>query len=114
MGYRREWEPVDERPLLIEYACQCNGCRKHQGFWRDQTERMSYEDAVEANPRRPDEGPLAYAARISGLVTERYQRAVKSMPRAHQTRRERDGVLMKLRGQADGLPSGTEDYEVVP
>lgn len=113
-GFRELDEPEDDRPMIDRDRCRCSDCRDHEGFWKDRTERMTYEDAVEANPRRPEEGPLAYAARISGLVTERYKRAVKSMPRAHQTRRERDGTLMKLRGQADGLPSGTEDYEVIP
>jgi hypothetical protein len=71
MGFRREHEPMDERPLLIEDACQCAGCRKHQGFWRDQTERMTYEDAVEANSRKPGETPLAYIARLSEYAEAR-------------------------------------------
>ena len=111
MGFRRDWEPVDERPLLVEYACQCRGCREWEGPYRDQTERMTYEDAVEANPKGPDEGPAAYFIRLSELVTKKYA-GVKSMPHVRQSRRERDQALARLRGQAaaQGLPTNTEDY----
>lgn len=109
MGFRRDWEPVDERPLLIEYACQCKCCREHQGFWRDQTERMTYEDAVEANPRQSGEGPANYIRRLSEYATQRYQRAGKPMPRG-MSRRERDERLGKLREQArPDLPEWIED-----
>ena len=39
MGYRTEFDPPDERPLLI----QCFP------FWSDESERLVYEAAVEAN-----------------------------------------------------------------
>jgi hypothetical protein len=109
MGYRHDWEPVDERPLLAEYACQCRGCREHHGFWRDETERLTYESAVEDHPIQPGEGPMAYAARISGIVEGKYSK-LGGMPNARLSRRQRDERLARLRGQAQGLPSGTEDY----
>jgi len=99
MGFRREGEPQDERPLLY-YPYP---------FWEDETERMTYEDAVEANRIQPGEGAMTYMARISALVEGKYKRsAVHSMPRRGMSRRERDAQLMKLRSQAV-LPSGTED-----
>ncbi len=45
MGFRHDWEPVDERPLLI-YPYP---------FWADESERLTYEDAVEANRMRDGE-----------------------------------------------------------
>jgi hypothetical protein len=106
MGYRTEFDAPDERPLLVEYACTCAGCREHQGRWRDETERMTYEAAVESCPKREDEGPLAYAARISAVVEGKYKRApVAAMPHARMSRVERDRQLQKLRGQ---MPRGTE------
>jgi len=96
LGYRTEFDRTDERPLLI-YP---------EPFWTDETERMTYEDAVEANPRREDEGPMAYVARISAVVEGKYQRApVAAMPRPRMSRVERDRRLAKLRGQ---MPKGTE------
>ena len=58
LAYRTEYEPVDERPMLV----------MRFPFWEDDLERMTYEDAVEANPIRDDEYRLAYLGRISGLV----------------------------------------------
>ena len=112
MGYRRDWEPVDERPLLAEYACQCKGCREHHGFWKDESERLTYESAQEDNPRREGEGPMAYAARISGIVAGKYSK-LGGMPSARLSRRERDREMAKLRAQAKGMGDGWEDYEVI-
>lgn len=96
MGFRYEWEATDERPLVI---CP-------YPFWADETERMTYEAAVEANQRREDEGPMAYAARISAVVEGKYKRVpVAAMPHAKMSRVERDRQLQKLRGQ---MPRGTE------
>ena len=90
MGFRTEYERQDERQLLY-YAYP---------FWADETERMTYEDAVEANPRREDEGAMTYAARISAVVAGKYSGAVQGMPHVRMSRRERDAQLAKLRGQA--------------
>ena len=100
MGFRRDWEPVDGRPLLVERF----------PFWASESERLTYENAAEEHPRNPAEGPMAYAARLSAIVTERFGRAVQPMPHVRMSRRERDAALAKLRGQAAGLPSGVEDY----
>lgn len=102
MGFRRDYEPVDDRPLLID----------PYPFWADETERMTYEAAVEANPKRADEGPMAYVQRISAAVTGKYQALGKRMPR-RQSRAERDRQLARLRAQGRGMGDGWEDYEVV-
>lgn len=100
MAFRHEWEAVDERPLLID----------PHGFWADETERMTYEDAVQANPRRPDEGPASYIRRISEMVTGKYKALGLQMPRTRMSRRERDQQLAKLRAQArPDLPEWIED-----
>lgn len=78
MGFRYEWEPRDERPCIV-YT---------EPFWANDMERATYEAAVAGNPRQPDEGPLAYARRISRLVTEEYQPKVpvRGMPKAGRVR----------------------------
>jgi hypothetical protein len=95
MGFRYEWEPADERPLVI-YP---------EPFWRDRMEQATYEAAVSGNPRRQDEGPMAYVARIAEVVTGEWGQPVQAMPRARMSRRMTDERLAKLRAQ---LPSGTE------
>jgi hypothetical protein len=52
---------------------------------------------------------MAYAARLSSIVEGKYSR-LGGMPHARLSRRQRDERLARLRGQAQGLPSGTEDY----
>lgn len=59
-GFRYEWDPGDERPLVI-YTVP---------FWRDRLEQATYEAAVVGNPRREDEGAFSYIQRISEIVTE--------------------------------------------
>lgn len=95
MGFRHEWEGPDERPLIV-YP---------EPFWADESERLTYEATVEDNPRHEGEGPMAYVARLSALVVGKYGRAVQPMPRARQSRAERERSLAKLRGQ---YPSRTE------
>jgi len=98
LGFRYEWEQPDERPLVI-YP---------EPFWADETERMTYEDAVEANPRREGEGVLSYAARLSGIVVGRYAMGPHRMPPARTPKWRREQQLAKLRSQ---LPSGCEVIE---
>ena len=93
MGFRYEWEPRDERPMVI-YP---------EPFWRDRMEQATYEAAVAGNPRRPDEGAFSYMKRISELVTQEREAGAKDMPKAKQTRRERDGRLGELREQAKDI-----------
>jgi hypothetical protein len=52
--------------------------RAGAAFWRDESERWTYERAVAENPRGPKEGPFAYIERIAGVVAG--VRPVKSMP----------------------------------
>jgi len=89
MGYRTEFDPVDERPLLYS----------PYPFWRDETERMVYEAAVEADPIKDTDYRLAYLGRISNAVEGKYTRAVSSMPHVRMSRVDRDRQLAKLRGQ---------------
>jgi hypothetical protein len=99
LAFRTEYDPPDDRPLLVD----------RYGFWEDDTERMTYENAVEASPIRNDEGRLAYIARVSEVVTGKYAALGKSMPR-RMSRRQRDSQLAKLRAQARGFGEGVEDY----
>lgn len=72
-GWREPDEPTDERPAILHGACRCRGCRRYQReFWRDETERMTYEDAVAANPRGQGEGPATYIKRIGSIVAGKY------------------------------------------
>ena len=105
-GWREDDEPDDGRQLILHGACPCAGCREYEGdIWRDKTERMTYEDAIAAEPIQPDEYRLAYLAKISAKVEGKYGRLAKAMPHARMSRVERDRQLQKLRGQ---LPGKTE------
>jgi hypothetical protein len=77
LGFRYPEEPVDERPVLVWGR-----------FWTSEAERHTYETAVEKHPRRPTEGALSYAARISAVVTGAYQQAGLAMPRRGMSQRE--------------------------
>ena len=100
MAFRHDWEPVDERPMLID----------PHGFWADETERLTYEAAVESNPIQPGEGPFSYIRRISALVVGKYKALGQPMPRVRMSRAERDRQLAKLRGQAKPDLPADEDY----
>lgn len=76
MGFRNDWEQVDERPLLI-YP---------HPFWTDIVEKATYEAAVAMNPRREGEGPISYIRRISEVVTQERQAGLKPMPKAGRVR----------------------------
>ena len=69
IGFREAGEPPDERPVLVR-----------EQFWADQSEQMTYEHAVQANPQRPDEGNLSYLARIAASVEGKYLAAGGTMP----------------------------------
>lgn len=69
-------------------------------FWADITEQLTYQNAAEANPRRAGEVPSHYIRRLAALAAAKLQgEALKPMPRARQSRRERDDQLHKLRAQ---------------
>lgn len=53
-GYREPDEPVDERLVL-----------KRSQFWKDETERLTYEHAAEKWPRKTGEGMLEYIERLA-------------------------------------------------
>lgn len=95
MGFRREWEQADDRPLLIQT----------EPFWLDETERMTYEDACEADRPREGDSLLSYLGRISATVAGKYGGVLPRMRRPGLSRVERDRQLQKLRGQ---LPGKTE------
>jgi len=105
-GWREDDEPSDERPLILHGVCPCAGCREYSGdIWRDKTERMTYEDAAEADHPRPEDTLLDYLARVSTAVSGRYKGVLPRMRRPGGTRVERERQLQKLRGQ---MPKGTE------
>lgn len=69
-GWREPDEPTDSRPLIVR-----------GGAWKDESERLTYEHAMESNPKGADEGPLAYIMRIAGLVQRRRSAAAKDFPK---------------------------------
>lgn len=87
-GYRLPEEPLDERPVIAFDSCRCKACRQRVGMWANDLERATYETAVAMNPKREDEGPMAYARRISQIVTEEYapKVPVRVMPKAGRVR----------------------------
>jgi hypothetical protein len=94
MGFLEPDEPPD-------------GVRKtivRNSIYRDLTEQMTYENAVEANPRGRDESPLSYIRRIAELVAEkRLPAPLKPMPEARLPYKDQDDVLQELRRQADEI-----------
>ena len=96
LGYREPSEPRDLRPMI-----------SRPPFWRDESERLTYEHAVETNPRRAGEGAITYIARIAVLVEGRLAKIDKSMPRG-TSQRQRDEQLRLLRDQAKALGVTTE------
>jgi hypothetical protein len=95
MGFRHDWEAPDDRPLVIH----------PWPFWADETERMTYEAAVEADKPGEADTLLDYLARISATVEGKYKGVLPRMRRPGGTRQERERQLQKLRGQ---MPRGTE------
>ena len=92
MGFRYPDEPPDGRPVIVLSPA-----------WEDETERMTYEHAVSANPRREDEGAISYIQRISSIVTGRYQKAGLAMPRRGMSQREWERKRNALNRQAQTL-----------
>ena len=78
-AWRESWEPFDGRPLVIV----------RREFYRDTTEQLTYENAVESNPRKHGEGPMAYVRRIAEIATgELLAQPAKTMPEARLPYRE--------------------------
>ncbi len=76
-AFREPEDVPDERPLV-----------NRREFWASESERLTYEHAAETNPKRPDEGPGTYIARLAAIATGRYTQAAKPMPR--KERRQTD------------------------
>jgi len=87
MGYRTEFDRPDERPLVL-----------NSEFWVDETERMTYEAAVETNPIRETDTLLDYLARVSATVVGKYKGVLPKIKRG-TSRMDRERQLQKLRGQ---------------
>jgi len=68
-GYREPSDPPDDRPVIV-----------HAPFWSSESERLTYEHAVESWPRRQGEGAMTYIARIAAKVEGRLAAAAKSFP----------------------------------
>ena len=88
MGYRTEYDRPDERPLVVY----------NEPFWTDETERMTYEAAVESNPIRETDTLLDYLARVSATVSGKYKGVLPKIKRG-MSRQDRERQLQKLRGQ---------------
>lgn len=102
-GYLEPDEPPDGIRRRINY----------RPIRRDESERLTYEHAVETHPKRPDEGPMAYIQRIAGIVEKRLGPVVQAMPKELMTRREFQRRLAELEKQrpdqrAGGAPGGQE------
>jgi len=74
-----------------------------QVLWCDLTEELMYQDAVEANPRRGDEGAMAYIQRLAEYVAGQKLSPAKPIPAARLPYKDQDEVLMELRRQADAI-----------
>jgi hypothetical protein len=62
------WRPGDGPRAYAEPDDSADGREyviKRGSFWRDESERLTYEHAVEVNPRKPDEGVMTYVARVA-------------------------------------------------
>ena len=97
MGFRHEWEQVDERPLLI-YT---------EPFWESSEEMAAWLGAVRACPLA-DCGAMdmfAYLAEVGRLALA-MPGGVRKTPRAGLTRAEMDARLALLREQAERLKGG--------
>lgn len=68
LGYREPHEAPDERPVIARSP-----------FWASESERLTYEHAVESWPKKKDEGGGTYIVRIAEKVRGRLV-GVKSMP----------------------------------
>ena len=88
-GFREPEEPQDERPRLIP----------GEPFWSDESERMTYDQAVLSNVQRPDEGAGSYIQRLATIVAGKYQSAGKTIPQ-RMSRRAMEERLARLRRQA--------------
>lgn len=98
-------EPWTGRRVVLTFGgrpTDCGECRlvmRHPS-WASRMEQATYEAAVAGSPRGAGEGALAYAARISEIVTGEEGSPFRSMPRPRQSRRETDAALERLRRQA--------------
>lgn len=102
-GYLEPDEPSDGTRMRISF----------REFWADESERLTYEHAVETNPRRklPDgrlEPPGSYILRIAQLVAGRLGPIAKSMPRP---RRWNDG---SVNDRVNDLKRGAEEGQAEP
>jgi len=90
-GFRQEWEPTDDRPLLV-YS---------EPFWESSEEQAAWVRAVQSCPlaQYGSLDAFAYLAEV-GKVATGLRGGVPSMPRPRMTRRERDERLRALRAQA--------------
>jgi hypothetical protein len=57
-AYAEPGEPLDGREYVINRG----------SFWRDETERFTYEHAVQANPRKVGEGVATYIRRLAAFA----------------------------------------------
>lgn len=87
LGYRERDEYPDGRPVI-----------SHSQFWSDEAERLTYEHALQSNPKREDEGVMSYIMRIAAVVEGRYRKA-GTMPRGRLSQRAYERRMRELEGQ---------------
>lgn len=68
-AYREQEELPDDRPVIVR-----------DPFWSSESERLTYEYAVEANPRKPGESGLTYIKRIAEVAQERLGKPITQPP----------------------------------
>ena len=116
-AYHEADEGWSGKRVVLNYGGKGTDCgearlRIMYAFWESEDEEMAYVKAVRACPLSQN-GQLdlfAYLREVASLA-ETLPGGMRTMPRARQTRQERDRQLAKLRAQArPDLPSGVEDY----
>lgn len=78
LAYRLPEDSPDDRELVL----------RPSPFWSSEAEQFTYEAAVQKNPRKQGEGPMAYAARVAAVVSGVYRSAGQPMPRRWMSQRE--------------------------
>jgi hypothetical protein len=85
---RRNTTPLAEgdtgRMGFLEPEDSPDGVRHHilrRPFWRNVGEQLTYQNAVESNPRKRGEGALSYIQRIAEIAAGKLPPPAKDMPR---------------------------------
>lgn len=105
-AFREADEPPDERPVI-----------SRRPFWTDDSEREAYEHVVQSNPRRLNDGPGTYIARLASIAQGRVVPkwpGVQTVPRGREvkgevqrmTQAQIDARVAELEGQRPSIGTG--------